>query len=1128
MTKPCGQIRTQLLEHLYGLLEEKDGRALTDHVGNCSTCQAELARAREEMALIAAAAREEFPNVRFVPPTGEPAPAQRLMVTGRIRSVGFRWAVAAAVLLAVGALGTFGSIYWKRQTQVAQAESNLRQAKDELARAESLRLRIIDESTQIKNDFRKQVDQADKEVRIVQDDLVQLGRGHQQKVKQTFADVNAKQMDLTVIGPRAIEPGAVNPFQVLTKTLRQEPMPARISVTVRDQNQREVFKQENVSSPGNLLVNLPRDLALKPDTVLTLEVRAQGDQNRKIELSETIPLAGPVYVTHLVTDKPLYRPGETVRFRSLTVERFSLRPADDDMELIYSLTTPGGAKTTILKGISQLSLAAGPRAGGAEARRATHPILGPDQNPIRGLGAGEFVIDPQAPAGEYTITVSEGQQRFPPQERKLLVVHRGAPQAKNEPNVPSKPTDAQKLTVEFFPEGGDLVAGVPNRLYFQARTALDRPADLKGRIVDDAGKEIVQVATATDPTLPEANQGMGALEFTPQLGKTYQLKIDTPAGVEGQHVLPAVKADGVVLNIPKGVTTDKEPIRVIIRNVGADRSLLVGAYCRGRLMGHQTVDMKKDEVKEVELGPEKGVGGVYRVTVFERVPEPARGERLVPRAERLTYRGSANQLHLAIRPDKSNYATGESVHVGVTATNEKGQPQPAIVMMAVVDQTLLKLANEKTYRSMPAHFLLTTELRRPQDLEHADFLLGADPQAAKSLDFLLGTQGWRRFAEQDPAKFQKEHSQDARRLLALEGQSPPRLVNYGQEAVRKVVQDFQARFAELDKRLTRAEDQQALVRKGDVQQEKMKQLREEANHEETERLAAISHARDAQESLTVAAAGLQDLRELLRDRVLPIMAGVFLLATAVNLLLALARRSQGRPVPYLAGAAGSLLLVAFALIQRANFLLDVSTDNRIEFVDLGPINDSIVRIEPVGGVGGQEIRKELQGNPPRPGLAPLQPIVPRTLEKKESTAIKIRQGATPSESREMPVIPLHPALSQDDRQKAATPEPPAPRDRRQLIPQKPAPPPPPLVVREYAHWHNRPGNQVGTDFAETLYWHPVLVLPDGHAEISFELCDSASVYQILVAGHTLDGRLAEATADLSVGKPPFAPNNQDH
>ena len=38
------------------------------------------------------------------------------------------------------------------------------------------------------------------------------------------------------------------------------------------------------------------------------------------------------------------------------------------------------------------------------------------------------------------------------------------------------------------PEGGDLVAGLPNRVYFQARTTLGKPADLKGRVLEDGPK----------------------------------------------------------------------------------------------------------------------------------------------------------------------------------------------------------------------------------------------------------------------------------------------------------------------------------------------------------------------------------------------------------------------------------------------------------------------------------------------------------------------------------------------------------------------------------------------------------------------------------------------------------------
>ena len=74
-----------------------------------------------------------------------------------------------------------------------------------------------------------------------------------------------------------------------------------------------------------------------------------------------------------------------------------------------------------------------------------------------------------------------------------------------------------------------------------------------------------------------------------------------------------------------------------------------------------------------------------------------------------------------------------------------------------------------------------------------------------------------------------------------------------------------------------------------------------------------------------------------------------------------------------------------------------------------------------------------------------------------------------------------------------------------------SPPLPPLVVREYAHQRTDGTTpEMRTDFAETLYWHPVLVLPDGKAEVSFDLCDSVTTFQVTAFAHTLDGRLGAA------------------
>jgi hypothetical protein len=73
----------------------------------------------------------------------------------------------------------------------------------------------------------------------------------------------------------------------------------------------------------------------------------------------------------------------------------------------------------------------------------------------------------------------------------------------------------------------------------------------------------------------------------------------------------------------------------------------------------------------------------------------------------------------------------------------------------------------------------------------------------------------------------------------------------------------------------------------------------------------------------------------------------------------------------------------------------------------------------------------------------------------------------------------------------------------------------PLVVREYAHRHQASADRTRRDFAETLYWRPALVLTDGRGQVSFDLPDSATRFEVVAYGHTLDGRLGAATWEIA-------------
>src|SRR5581483_5985697 len=97
----CAHCRAALLDRLYGLLDPAEVAAVDAHLAGCPACQAEQLRAARVQRLLAAAARTEFPDVRFTPPAVDAAPAPAAKSGGpRLRWLG--WAVAAAVVLGVG------------------------------------------------------------------------------------------------------------------------------------------------------------------------------------------------------------------------------------------------------------------------------------------------------------------------------------------------------------------------------------------------------------------------------------------------------------------------------------------------------------------------------------------------------------------------------------------------------------------------------------------------------------------------------------------------------------------------------------------------------------------------------------------------------------------------------------------------------------------------------------------------------------------------------------------------------------------------------------------------------------------------------------------------------------------
>ena len=231
----------------------------------------------------------------------------------------------------------------------------------------------------------------------------QLEKKWADETEQVQRQVRSRQLLVTVTGPRTLQPVLPTASNSRCVIRNNTPRGGKIHVgLVEAKSGKEVFKKDLVSVNGDAVLDLPADLPLTPDTQFTLVVTGESKDGVQARVSEQLPLVVPLYLTHLhdrSADVPARR-GDPLPLVDARTVRGSAR-LDEDLQLRYRITDPNQAEVFKLEGSAQLV-------------RNGAPVQGPDGKPLKGVGSGEFRIPPGAAGGEYTLIVSEADDRFPP------------------------------------------------------------------------------------------------------------------------------------------------------------------------------------------------------------------------------------------------------------------------------------------------------------------------------------------------------------------------------------------------------------------------------------------------------------------------------------------------------------------------------------------------------------------------------------------------------------------------------------------------------------------------------------------------------------------------------------------
>ena len=455
---------------------------------------------------------------------------------------------------------------------------------------------------------------------------------------------------------------------------------------------------------------------------LTISAGDMNDIRRALELSGQTQVQEKVYVH---TDNECYFVGDTLWYKAYVVRADQLVPTDMSRILYVELLTPDG-------------------------------LLVERQNIIvsaTGFSCGQFVLPDSLYSGYYELRAytrwmlnfNIGHQRYSKDDTwyfynkemaadffrtwdglysRVLPVYSKSDQPgdydvrrmyqRPKQDIPQPKKD--KLFVTFYPEGGHLIAGVENRVAFEAVDQYGEAINISGTINGSNGQSL---------KIQTEHMGRGIFSMTPS-----DKRLEAHFTFRGKNYtisLPHAEQQGVAIRL------DDTQLRILSKNLPQDKDYAVSILCRGALKYFSRLS---PNTSHLSLPLDSLPTGVNELTLFD-----SDGRIWASRQFFVNHHDYDTALIIPeenLLPAKT-YQPYEKVELPVIC---QGVTTPTTFSLSIRDTN----TDEPTYNNgnLMTDMLLSSDLRgfiaKPSYYFEAD-----DETHRRHLDLLLMVQGWRKY-----------------------------------------------------------------------------------------------------------------------------------------------------------------------------------------------------------------------------------------------------------------------------------------------------------------------------------------------------------------------------------------------
>ncbi|HWB26162.1 MAG TPA: hypothetical protein VG738_11810 [Chitinophagaceae bacterium] len=282
------------------------------------------------------------------------------------------------------------------------------------------------------------------------------------------------------------------------------------------------------------------------------------------------------------------------------------------------------------------------------------------------------------------------------------------------------PAIKQRPVVKFYPEGGNLAAGLPCTIGWEIKTPAGEPLQLSG-ILYDNGKEADTIQTSL--------YGMGRFTFTPVTGHVYTVRLKSADAGDTLYTLPPAMPSIPSIAVENALAGDTLHLQLHFAANNLPLFLILHNY---REIFKAYVIRNESQNGFINITLSGVPKGPAVLTVADSLGNPI--------TERLFFAHYKRQANIIVSTDRQQYKTRQKVEMTVQLTTPLNSNDIGVVSIACVQNNRL---DAKKMTDIESYTYLAREL---QSFPFPHQAIANFEKNNEYLQDILLIKGWRRYS----------------------------------------------------------------------------------------------------------------------------------------------------------------------------------------------------------------------------------------------------------------------------------------------------------------------------------------------------------------------------------------------